>query len=148
MDSKITLVTRNVCCIYLQVIYTILGRCTPLYILPGRNLYSSRIKHHGSNCGPDPIGVIDIFNYFYVGGLSSVRKGATNLMFLFWLLISQGQIYWAGTTCPRVRFRREHSWVCSNSILSSFHLKHCNIPTFIVSYLSRCYSELIQWLNS
>ena len=36
------------------MIYTILGRCS-LYILPGRNLYSPRIKRYGCNCGPDPL---------------------------------------------------------------------------------------------
>ena len=73
MDKKITLVTRNVGFIDLYTtltpvtrnvghidLYTILGWCTPLYILPGRNLYSPRIKRHGSICGADPIGTASV----------------------------------------------------------------------------------------
>ena len=46
---------ENVEYVDLHLIYTIPGRCTPLYIQPERNLYSPRIKRHESNCGPDPM---------------------------------------------------------------------------------------------
>ena len=59
LDRKITLVTRNVGYIDLQVIHTILGRCTLLYIPPGRNLYSPRIKRHGSILVPTPNAIFE-----------------------------------------------------------------------------------------
>ena len=83
MDRKTTLIANDVGDIDLHLIYTILARCNPLYIRPERNLYPPRIKRYGTIRGPDPIGVIDMSYYFYVGSTAPVIKLARNLMFLF-----------------------------------------------------------------
>ena len=54
LDRKNFFFTRNVEFIDLYSVYTIPGRCTSLYIPPGRNLHSSHVDRYGTICGPDP----------------------------------------------------------------------------------------------
>ena len=60
-------------------------------------------------------------------------------MFLFWVLMPQGQIYCAGTSCPRVRFKDEHAdnfigqcWKRTNLLALSGNLRSTE-KTFIIS---------------
>ena len=80
------------------------------------------------------------FHYFHVGSPASGRKDERNVMFLFWLLMLQCQIFWASTSCPRMRFRGEHAgsiigYFSKNLLICSLYVRIHNRQrrTFIIA---------------